>query len=163
MNMPNEPDGIFHAAAEAALLRAAHQGGVARSSNIPVIPSRLSILTQPLNGRAGLPLLRPVRPRLRHPLELLLAVGAAAAGDEDRKLTIITGAMAREVTVDARPGWPTGVTYIDKKTQRDNHVRARIVVLAASACESARILLNSKSSKFPAGAGQLERRRSAAT
>jgi choline dehydrogenase-like flavoprotein len=30
-------------------------------------------------------------------------------------------------------------------------VRARIVVLAASACESARILLNSKSSRFPNG------------
>src|SRR5262249_56764224 len=32
-------------------------------------------------------------------------------------------------------------------------VRARIVVVAASACESARILLNSKSSKFPQGLG----------
>jgi choline dehydrogenase-like flavoprotein len=32
-------------------------------------------------------------------------------------------------------------------------VRARIVVLAASACESARILLNSTSSKFPQGLG----------
>jgi choline dehydrogenase-like flavoprotein len=36
---------------------------------------------------------------------------------------------------------------------RENHVRARIVVVAASACESARILLNSKSSKFPHGLG----------
>jgi choline dehydrogenase-like flavoprotein len=58
--------------------------------------------------------------------------------------------MAREVTVDDT-GLATGVTYIDKATKRDNHVRARIVVPAASACESARILLNSKSSKFPQG------------
>ena len=66
------------------------------------------------------------------------------------RLTIITNAMAREVTVD-QGGLADGVIYIDKKTNRDNHVRARIVVLAASACESARILLNSKSSKFPQG------------
>jgi choline dehydrogenase-like flavoprotein len=60
--------------------------------------------------------------------------------------------MAREVTVD-ETGLATGVAYIDKGTLRENHVRARIVVVAASACESARILLNSKSSKFPQGLG----------
>ena len=42
---------------------------------------------------------------------------------------------------------------------RENHVRARIVVVAASACESARILLNSKSSKFPQGLGNSTRQR----
>ena len=66
------------------------------------------------------------------------------------KLTIIANAMAREVTVDDN-GLASGVSYIDKNTIRDNHVRARIVVVAASACESARLLLNSKSSKFPHG------------
>jgi choline dehydrogenase-like flavoprotein len=60
--------------------------------------------------------------------------------------------MAREVTVDAN-GLADGVAYIDKAANRENHVRARIVVVAASACESARILLNSKSSKFPQGIG----------
>ena len=60
--------------------------------------------------------------------------------------------MAREVTVDSA-GLADGVTYVDKNSSRDNHVRARIVVLAASACESARILLNSTSSKFPQGLG----------
>jgi choline dehydrogenase-like flavoprotein len=66
------------------------------------------------------------------------------------KLTITTNAMAREVSVDDN-GLANGVAYIDKTTGRENHVRGRIVVLAASACESARILLNSKSSKFPQG------------
>ena len=69
-----------------------------------------------------------------------------------RRLTIQTDAMAREVTVGA-DGLATGVTYIDKNTGRENHVRARVVVLAASACESARILLNSRSSQFPQGVG----------
>jgi len=45
------------------------------------------------------------------------------------------------------------VHYIDKTTRLDEHASARIVVLAASACESARILLNSKSSLHPDGLG----------
>ena len=50
-----------------------------------------------------------------------------------------------------RPAWPRASPTSTSRPARDNHVRARIVVLAASACESARILLNSKSSKFPQG------------
>jgi len=66
------------------------------------------------------------------------------------RLTIVTGAMAREVTTDPS-GLATGVAYVDKATGRDAAVRARVVVLAASACESARLLLNSRSSLFPQG------------
>jgi choline dehydrogenase-like flavoprotein len=69
-----------------------------------------------------------------------------------QRLTIVTNAMAREVTV-GDDGLATGVTYVDKNTGREHHVQARIVVLAASACETARLLLNSKSSKFPLGLG----------
>ena len=59
--------------------------------------------------------------------------------------------MAREVLTDdaaaSRRACPTS-TGADR---RDYAVRARIVVLAASACESARLLLNSKSGRFPDG------------
>ncbi len=65
-------------------------------------------------------------------------------------LDVVTNAMVREVTLDSA-GRATGVHYIDKRTREDHHVSAGVVVLAASACESARILLNSKSSQFPDG------------
>lgn len=71
---------------------------------------------------------------------------AMATGNCD----IVNDAMVREVTVDSQ-GRATGVHYIDKRTRSDHHVKARVVVLAASACETARILLNSKSSQFPNG------------
>ncbi|MGH9696430.1 MAG: GMC oxidoreductase, partial [Bryobacteraceae bacterium] len=43
------------------------------------------------------------------------------------------------------------VTYIDRYTHQEKVVRGRYVVLSASAIETARILLNSKSSLFPNG------------
>jgi choline dehydrogenase-like flavoprotein len=43
------------------------------------------------------------------------------------------------------------VLYIDKKTRKEMRAKGRVVVLAASGCESARILLNSKSKHFPDG------------
>jgi len=63
---------------------------------------------------------------------------------------LVADAMVRAVSVD-RAGRATGVHYIDKRTRTDRHATAKVVVLAASACETARILLNSKSSQFPQG------------
>jgi choline dehydrogenase-like flavoprotein len=63
---------------------------------------------------------------------------------------IVSDAMVREVTVD-KAGRATGVHYIDKITRQDRHVGAKVVVLAASACETARLLLNSRSAQFPSG------------
>lgn len=58
--------------------------------------------------------------------------------------------MAREVLVGSN-GLATAVSYVDKETLKEHQVRAKIVVLAASACETARLMLNSKSGKFPNG------------
>ena len=60
--------------------------------------------------------------------------------------------MVREVTVDGN-GKATGVNYIDKKTNLDYSIKAKVVVMAASACSTARILLNSKSATHPNGLG----------
>lgn len=71
---------------------------------------------------------------------------AMASGNLD----LLTDAMAREVTMN-KHGRATGITFIDRKTGRERHAAARIVILAASACESVRILLNSKNAQFPNG------------
>ncbi len=57
-------------------------------------------------------------------------------------LDIVTDAMVRAVT-KRKDGQAEGVIYIDRKTGAEHRVKARIVVLAASALESVRILLNS--------------------
>ena len=66
-------------------------------------------------------------------------------------LDIVTDAMVYEVRLNAA-GKAEGVNYIDKKTGRHSSAAGRVVVLAASAGETARILLNSKSTLFPDGA-----------
>lgn len=57
-------------------------------------------------------------------------------------LTITTDAMVYEITT-GEDGKANGAHYIDKTTGEHKFLGARAVVLAASACESARILLNS--------------------
>ena len=66
------------------------------------------------------------------------------------KLDIVVNAMVREVTL-GKNGLASGVSYIDKRTGKANHATARAVVLAASSCETVRILLNSKNTSFPQG------------
>jgi choline dehydrogenase-like flavoprotein len=67
-------------------------------------------------------------------------------------LHILPMAMAREVLV-GEDGRATGILYIDKTSGREERVRAKAVVLAASACESVRLMLNSKSARHPNGLG----------
>jgi choline dehydrogenase-like flavoprotein len=61
-------------------------------------------------------------------------------------LDIIPNAHVREVLVTAE-GKATGVLYIDKTTGKEERVKAKAVVIAASSGETVRILLNSNSGK----------------
>ncbi|HEX2861550.1 MAG TPA: GMC oxidoreductase, partial [Lacunisphaera sp.] len=65
-------------------------------------------------------------------------------------LDIVTNAMVREVTLNPK-GLADGIIYIDKTTGTERRARARVVVLAASACESVRVLLNSRPQGHPHG------------
>ena len=145
----NEPDGLFMPPPKPRCYELAIQKAC-KGLGIPVIPSRLSILTRPLGDRPACHYCsqcgRGCSTHSNFSTPSVLLPPALATG----KLKIVTGAMAREVTTDAE-GLATGVAYVDTATGQDRHVRARIVVLAASACESARLLLNSRSSRHPNG------------
>ena len=147
--LPNDPDGIFQPPPaprcyERLVKKACDALGVR------CIPSRMSILTRAHNGRAACHYCgkcgRGCSTHSNFSTPSVLLPPALKTG----KLKLITGAMAREVTTGA-DGLATGVSYVDIATGRETGVRARVVVLAASACESARLLLNSKSTRHPAG------------
>ena len=148
-NLPNEPDGHFlPPPAPRCYERLVKEA--ADRLEVTCIPSRLSIITRPHNGRAAChycgQCYRGCHTSSNFSSTNVLLPPAQATG----KLTLITSAMAREVTLGS-DGLANGVAYVEKAGGADQHVRARIVVLAASACESARLLLNSKSARFPQG------------
>ncbi len=66
------------------------------------------------------------------------------------RLTLRTNALAREIIVD-REGLVSAVSFVDRRTGRVEEVRAKLVVVCCATIESARLLLNSKSEKFPNG------------
>jgi glucoside 3-dehydrogenase (cytochrome c) catalytic subunit len=68
-------------------------------------------------------------------------------------LTLRTNSIAREILVDPKTGKARGVAFIDAQTGRDYEASAKVVVLAASTLESARLLLLSKSPTHPNGIG----------
>jgi choline dehydrogenase-like flavoprotein len=147
--LPNEPDGIFHPPPTPRCYeRLASQA--AKKLGLTVIPSRLSIITKPHNGRAPCHYCGQCNRGCMTASNFSSTNVLIPPAQKTGRLTLITDAMAREVTV-GKDGLANGVSYIDKKTGTDKHISARIVVLAASACETARLLLNSKSSQFPNG------------
>src|SRR6266496_6203176 len=58
--------------------------------------------------------------------------------------------MAREVLTN-NEGLATGVSYVDKTNLQEYQVEGKVIILSASTCETARLLLNSKSSRHPNG------------
>ena len=145
----NEPDGIFHTPPAPRC----YELLVKKASdnlNITCIPARRSVITKPLNGRQPCHYCgqcgRGCATKSNFSSPDVLIAPALDTG----KLTLVTGAMVREVVLGP-DGMATGVSYVDRKTLADTQVRARVVVLAASALETARLLLNSKSTQFPQG------------
>ena len=120
--------------------------------NVTCIPARLAILTKAHNGRLPCHYCgqcsRGCTTASNFSSSQVLLPPAMATG----KLTLITGAMAREIVV-GKDGKAEAVSYIDKATRTEKRVYAKAIVVAASACESARLLLNSKSVLFPDGLG----------
>lgn len=141
---------------------------------IPVIPIHRAVLTQRQDGERLSRILHPGNAKAQRILAQSMSERAAcfwatpcgrgcairatyqsttvhlppalATGNLD----ILANAMVREVTLGAK-GLADGVVYIDKTTGTEHRAKARVVVLAASGMETVRLLLNSKSARFPQG------------
>jgi choline dehydrogenase-like flavoprotein len=68
-------------------------------------------------------------------------------------LTIRTNATVNEILVDTNTGKARGASFIDTVTGKAYEAKGKVVVLAASTLESARLLLLSKSRIHPNGIG----------
>lgn len=146
----NEPDGIFLPPPKPRLHELMIKDA-ATAVGVKVIPSRLSILTQKINDERGACFYcsqcnRGCTVYGDFSSSSVLVKPAIKTGNVD----VIANAMAREVLTNEK-GEATGISYVSKDDMLEYQVSARVVVLAASAAESARLLLNSKSAAHPNG------------
>ena len=152
-NIKNEPDGFFLPPPKPRL-HELYYINAARKAGVPVIPSRLSILTKRINDQRGSCFYcgqcnRACSAYADFSSGTCLIFPAQKNGG---KVQLFTDAMVREVTTN-KEGKATGVNYINKLDRKEYHLKAKVVVMAASACSTARILLNSKSSVHQDGLG----------
>ncbi len=124
----------------------------AKSIGVSIVAGRRAVLTKEHNGRA--------------PCHYCGACGkgcdiGAFFNSSDyllepafltKRLEIIDNAVAARVLVDDK-GLASGVQYFDRYTKQERQVFGKRVIVAASCIDSTRILLNSKSSKYPNGIG----------
>ncbi len=153
-NMESEPDGIFLTPPKPRL-NELYIKKAGASVGVPVLPGRGSVLTQALPGnkdrgqcfycgQCG----RSCTVYADFSSSSALVIPAMKTGN----LEVVSDAMVRQVTTDNN-GQAKGVSYIDRRDLQEYEVNGKIVILAASACESARIMLNSKSQQHPNGLG----------
>ena len=109
---------------------------------IPCVPNRLAVITQKTNGRPPCHYCgqcgRGCVTGSNYSSSQVQIFPALKTG----RLDLITNAMARELITD-KEGRVTAVSYVDKATRTEKQIACRAVVLAASCCESTRLLLNS--------------------
>jgi choline dehydrogenase-like flavoprotein len=150
--LENEPDGIFLPPPKPRLNELYIVKG-AQKAGVKIIPGRGSVLTEALPGnkdrgacffcgQCG----RSCKVYGDFSASSCLVIPAMKTGN----LKVITNAMVREVITNAE-GLAVGVSYVNKEDLQEYQVNAKTVILGASAGESARILLNSKSAQHPGG------------
>lgn len=148
--LPNDPDGYFLPPPKPRL-HELYIKKAALKTGVNVIPNRLSMLTKKINDERGVCVYcRQCYRGCQYYADFSASSCLVIPALKNKNVELICNAMAREVTTNSE-GLATGISYIDKNTLQEYHVKARSVILAASACESARLLLNSKSTQHSNG------------
>jgi choline dehydrogenase-like flavoprotein len=149
LNTPDSPPGCLMESAPPRAFEVFYERAF-RAMGIPVIPMHGAVVTGQMEGRNtcvfATPCGRGCAIGANFQSTTVLLPPAMATGN----LTITTDALVYQVDLD-KAGKAKGVTYVNRKSGEHHSVTARSVVLAAGSGETARILLNSKSSAFPDG------------
>jgi choline dehydrogenase-like flavoprotein len=112
---------------------------------------RCAVLTVPHQGRAACHYCGPcARGCITH--SYFNSIGSTLpAATATGRLTLRPNSVVSQVIYDEHSDRATGVRAVDAETMQTLEFRARVIFLCASALESARILLNSKTVRFPSG------------
>ncbi|MCW8879891.1 MAG: GMC family oxidoreductase, partial [Kangiellaceae bacterium] len=122
----------------------------AKKLGIPAVPMHRAVLTRPKDTRAACFYATPCGHGCSIGAAFQTTTSLIPMAKATGNLMVVTDAMVKSVDTD-KNGKVVGVTYVDKHSNKQVSISSKVVILAASACESARILLNSKSKKHPRG------------
>ncbi len=117
-----------------------------------VMPDRVANLTVPHNGRPACHYCNECQRGCFTASYFNSPAVTLPAAAKTGRFTLLSDAVVSHVLVD-NEGRASGVLYIDRATCEHREARAKVVVLAASALESTRILLNSTTRRYPNGLG----------
>jgi choline dehydrogenase-like flavoprotein len=148
-DMPDSSPGVLQPPPKARVPELLIAAAAARLG-IAVVPMHRAVLTRPLDDRAKCFYATPCGRGCSIGAAFQTTTSLLPMANKTGRLKIVTDAMVSAVDVDEH-GTVTSVRYVDRLTGATKEVTARAVVLAASACESARILLNSRNSRLPNG------------
>ncbi len=113
---------------------------------------RVAILTKALNGRPACHYCGPCSRGCTTGSYYSSPASTLPAAMATGRLTLLDNKVVSHVTVD-ESGRAKGVWCVDRLTRNHSEIRGKIVLMNASALESTRILLNSRSQRWPDGIG----------
>ena len=117
---------------------------------IPAVPMRRAVITQDLDDRKACFYATGCGRGCSIGAAFQTTTSLLPWAQKTGNMKLVTDAMVKEVHVDEN-GRASGVTFVNRLTNEDIRVDADRVILAASACETARLMLNSKSALHPNG------------
>jgi len=118
---------------------------------IPVIPTATAVLMRPHRGRPPCHFCAQCPRGCKTSAGFSIGQTAIPDGLATGNLRVLTNAMVDQLHADGN--LVSAVSYIDKATRVRRQIKCHAVFLAASACESARILLNSATAEHARGLG----------
>jgi choline dehydrogenase-like flavoprotein len=151
-NLPQLPDGIYQRGVKLTCGEVMLKNAIAKMGR-HLIPGRAGVTTEGVANKyrarcAG-------RGRCGRGCDLQAPMHSPTAlifpARDSGNLTIRPNSTVAEVLVDRNSGKASGVRVIDSVTKESFDFTAKVVILAASCLESTRLLLLSKSEKYPNG------------
>jgi choline dehydrogenase-like flavoprotein len=148
------PDGVFQRASKLNCVEVAFKRAIARMGR-HYIPGRAGVTTDGVSSQYRLRCMG--RGRCGRGCNINAAFHSPTSliypARDTGNLTIRPYSIVSEVLLDESTGGASGVRVIDAETRDVMDFKARVVVLGAGTLDSTRILLNSRSRRYPDGLG----------
>ena len=154
LGLPYLPDGEFQKPMDLNAGEKWVKAGIEREfPGRHVTIGRAAVLTEPIGDRQPCHFCGPCYRGCRTGSYFSSQSSTLPAAQKTGKLTLRPHSLTREVIYDPKSNRATGVRFVDTQTGETHEAYARVVFLCASTLGTTRILLNSRSDRFPNGLG----------